>query len=150
MTSRHWLPKWLTRDSRRSATPSHRKPRPRLCLEALEDRVVPSAMVLFSTGSETVNESAGKFSIPVTLTGAPTLLTSTFASGFSAPGNIAFAPNGNFYVPNYNAGTVSEVTPNGAVSTFASGFSHPDAVAFDAAGNLYVVNFTTFTGTTAT
>src|SRR5439155_101531 len=37
-------------------------------------------------------------------------------------------------------GTVSKVTPAGALSTFASGLNGPDGLAFDAAGNLYVAN----------
>ena len=43
--------------------------------------------VSFSTGSEAVNESAGTFSIPVTLSGRPTgsPTVSTFASGFNSP-----------------------------------------------------------------
>ena len=41
----------------------------RASFEALEDRVLLST-VSFSTGGETVNESAGTFSIPVTLSGA--------------------------------------------------------------------------------
>lgn len=51
--------------------------RRRLWLEEMEPRLAP-ATVQFSTASETINEAAGAFSIPVALTGAqPTV--STFA-----------------------------------------------------------------------
>ncbi len=108
-------------------------------LEALEDRCMLSS-VSFSTGSETVNETAGTFSIPVMLSGAPTV--STFASGFNAPDGLAFDAAGNLYVANY-AGTnaVSKVTPTGVVSTFAPRFPGPNALAFDATGNLYVADY---------
>jgi len=43
-------------------------------------------------------------------------------------------------VANEFGGTISEVTPGGAVSTFASGFNGPFGLAFDAAGNLFVAN----------
>jgi hypothetical protein len=107
-------------------------------LEELEDRLVLSS-VSFSAGSETVNASAGTFSVAVTLSGSPT--ASTFASGFNAPEGLAFDAAGNLYVANYGNGTVSEVTPAGQASRFASGFSSPDGLAFDAAGNLYVDNW---------
>ncbi len=180
--------------------------------------ITEPAAVQFSTGSETVNASAGTFSIPVTISGTPTV--STFASGFNGPvglavrrrrqplrrqrqqrhgergdargsgqhvrlrvrrsrcpglrrrrqplrrqrrrqhgergdargdgqhlrlrarrsRGLAFDAAGNLYVANGANGTVSEVTPAGAVSTFASGFVAPVGLAFDAAGNLYVAN----------
>ncbi len=83
--------------------------------------------VQFTTGAETVNESAGTFSIPVTLTGAPTPIVTTFASGFNGPVEEAFDAAGNLYVTSESAGTVSKVTPAGVVSAFASGFSSPRA-----------------------
>jgi hypothetical protein len=67
-------------------------------------------------------------------------LTYTFASGFNFPAGEAFDADGNLYVANVGAGTVSEVTPAKVVSTFASGFNAPEGLAFDAAGNLYVAN----------
>jgi len=47
----------------------------------------------------------------------------------------------NLFMSDEAAGTISEVTPGGAVSTFASGFSAPFGLAFDTAGNLFVANF---------
>jgi hypothetical protein len=96
--------------------------------------------VQFTTGAETVNESAGTFSIPVTLTGAPTPVVSAFASGFNDPVGLAFDAAGNLYVVNDLGGAVNKVTPAGVVSAFASGFNGPADLAFDAAGNLYVAN----------
>ena len=107
-------------------------------LEALEDRLVLSS-VSFSTGSETVNASAGTFSVPVTLSGSRTPTVSTFASGFDSAAGMAFDSAGNLYVANFAGDTVSKVTPTGVVSTFATGFNRPSALAFDA-GNLYVAN----------
>jgi sugar lactone lactonase YvrE len=119
--------------SRRSAT-----------FEALEDRSLLSS-VGFSTASETVNASAGTFSIPVTLSGTRTQTVSTFASGFDFPLGLAFDSAGNLYVSNQDNGTVNKVTPAGTVSTFATGFVASDGLAFDASGNLFVANFDTNT-----
>ena len=121
-------------------------PRPRRCgpsrgfrLELLEDRWVP-ASVQFNTASETIDESAGTFSIPVTLTGSASQLTvSTFANGFSQPEGFATDSSGNLYVANYDNDSVSKITPAGVVSGFAA-ISDPEGMAFDSAGNLYVAS----------
>jgi sugar lactone lactonase YvrE len=138
-----WLRRIFDKKDRSNAPPRRcaaRRHRVVLRLEELESRLVPSAMVQFSTGAETVNASAGTFSIPVTLTGAPAPTITTFASGFNFPAATAFDAAGNLYVANNGAGTVSKVTPAGTVSTFASGLNGPAGLAFDAAGNLYVSN----------
>jgi sugar lactone lactonase YvrE len=119
--------------------------RRRLWLEELEPRLAP-ATVQFSAPSETVNETAGTFSIPVTLTGAPQPTVTTFASGFTKPLGLAFDAAGNLYVANYGltngqTNPVDQVTPAGVVTTFAPGFSTPFGLAFDASGNLYVANY---------
>ncbi len=97
------------------------------------------AAVQFSAGSETVNESAGTFSIPVTVSGA--LSGSVFAtgSGVNDPYGLAADAAGNVYVADAADGLVSEVTPGGKVSTFASGFNLPWGMAVDA-GVLYVAD----------
>src|ERR1035437_910880 len=53
------------------------------------------AGVQFSTASETINASAGAFSIPVTLTGTPSTTVTTFASGFNGLVGLAFDAAGN-------------------------------------------------------
>jgi hypothetical protein len=93
----------------------------------------------FSAGSETVNQSTGTFSIPVTISGAPPVV-STFVSGLSGPAGEAFDASGNLYIANSINNTVSKVTPAGVVSTFASGFNNPNGLVFDSSGNLYVSN----------
>jgi sugar lactone lactonase YvrE len=102
--------------------------------------------VQFSIGSETVNVSAGTFSIPVTVTGTPTV--TTFASGFEGPEGLAFDA-GNLFtsISNSGNGAVKEVTSAGVVSAsdFASGLDDPSDLAFDSAGNLYVANVGTNT-----
>ncbi len=98
------------------------------------------AGVQFGTGSETVNERAGTFSIPVTHFGTVAQTISTFASGFKNSVGLAFDSAGNLYVGDTGNNTVAKVTPAGVVSTFATGFDGPFALAFDAAGNLYVAN----------
>jgi sugar lactone lactonase YvrE len=77
--------------------------------------------------------------------GTPTL--STFAgNGIREPTGLAFDAAGNLYVANEYNGTISEVTPAGAVSTFvSSGLGVPGSLAFDAAGNLYVANYSNST-----
>ena len=110
--------------------------------DVLEDRFLLSSTVNFDSASESVNESTGTFSIPVTVSGTPAGTPTVFpyASGFDGPNALAFDAAGNLYVANSNDGTVDNVTPTGKVSLFASGFSQPDGLAFDAAGNLYVAN----------
>ncbi len=99
--------------------------------------------VQFSTGSETVNEATGTFSIPVTLSSPPSAppVVSPFASGLNDPYAVAFDAAGNLYVANYQNGSVSEVPPGGGLAkTFAAGFDNPTGLAFDSAGNLYVAD----------
>ncbi|OWK39899.1 IPT/TIG domain-containing protein [Fimbriiglobus ruber] len=119
-------------DRRRSTVPVS------LGVLELDSRIVPAATVQFNTGSETVAATAGTFSIPVTLSGAPSPTVTTFASGFTGPEGVAFDAAGNLYVADTFADTVDKVTPGGVVSTFASGITAPEALAFNAAGNLYV------------
>src|SRR5580704_5060119 len=68
-------------------------------VEALEARLVLSS-VSFGVGGETVDEAAGTFSIPVTLSGAPTPSATTFASGLSEPHALAFDSSGDLFVAN--------------------------------------------------
>ena len=97
------------------------------------------AKVQFSTGSETINESAGTFSIPVTISGTP--IVSTLQSGFDDPFGLAVDADGYLYVANTDDNTVSKVTSEGIVTTFvSSGLSAPFGLAFDTAGNLYIAN----------
>ncbi len=99
--------------------------------------------VQFSTGSETENESAGTFSIPVTISDTPAIV-STFASGFNPIDALAFDSAGNLYVATGALpGAVSEATPAGVVdpNPFATGLIDPNALAFDSAGNLFVSNY---------
>jgi hypothetical protein len=105
----------------------------------LESRLIPSSTTLqFSVGSETVNETAGTFSIPVTLTGAlPPPTTTTFATFTSSIFQLAFDPAGNLFVASISA--VKEVTPAGVVSTLASGFTGAQGLAFHA-GNVYITD----------
>ncbi|OWK36655.1 hypothetical protein FRUB_09218 [Fimbriiglobus ruber] len=102
----------------------------------LEDRCTPAASVQFSAASESVNNSAGSFSIPVTVTTTPTTFTTgTYNSA------VAVDSAGNAYVADDEIeGTVDKVTPDGTISTFASGFNGPVALAFDPADNLFVLN----------
>jgi hypothetical protein len=93
----------------------------------------------FSAASETVNATAGTFSIPVTVSSTVTPTVSTFASGFNDPNGLAFDAAGNLYVANTQTSILSKVTQAGVVSTFASG-DDPEGLAFGAAGNLYVAN----------
>ncbi|HEV8058761.1 MAG TPA: DUF4214 domain-containing protein, partial [Gemmataceae bacterium] len=136
--SLRWLFSWNRRSIPTMA--KRRQLRTRLDLEHLEKRVTPT--VQFSVGTETVDESAGTFSVPVAFVGAPIgpPTVSTFAPGFLAPSGLAFDANGNLYVADASTSTVSKVTPDGTVSTFASGFKKPFGLVFDAAGNLYVAN----------
>ena len=117
-------------------------------LEELEPRLAP-ATVQFSAASETINEAAGTFSIPVTLTGSPQATVSPFASStlFSSQGPDALTidADGNLYAADPGGSTaVFKITPAGVVSPFASSslFSSqgPDALTIDADGNLYAAD----------
>ncbi len=98
------LPFWFSslRHSRRRLTRAgarrnrSRAVHRRTSFEALEDRCLLSS-VSFGTGSETVSESAGKFSIPVTLSSPPdgTPTVSAFASGLGGEKNPPFDATGN-------------------------------------------------------
>jgi hypothetical protein len=113
----------------------------RASFDALEGRALLST-VSFGTDGESVNDSAGTVSIPVTITGTPTVAptVSTIASGVNGPFGLAVDAAGNVFVANTGDNQVDEVTPAGAISTFASGFDDPAGLAFDSAGNLYVAN----------
>src|SRR5262249_20688594 len=88
--------------------------------------VNPAPTVQFSAASETVNETAGTFSITVNLSAPVAQTFSTFfGSGLNSPRGLAFDASGNLYVANSLDGTVSKVTPAGVLSTFASGLSSP-------------------------
>jgi hypothetical protein len=76
----------------------------RASFEALEDRLVLST-ASFAGDGESVNESNGGFSIPVSLSSPPsgTPIVSTFASGTTGPESIAFDDAGNLYVGRHRA-----------------------------------------------
>ena len=98
------------------------------------------------------NLTAGKGSV-VRVNLASGIVT-TVASGFKLPNGLAADEQGNLFVTDLLAGTVSKVTPNGAVSVFASGpflapsllpqiglTLGPNDLAFDRKGTaLYVTN----------
>ena len=80
----------------------------------------------------------------------------TFATGFSEPEAMVFGPDGDLYVADRQAETVSRVATDGTVTTIAgeagvsgtndgaSGVAHFDAprgIACDPAGNLYVTDY---------
>jgi len=61
-------------------------------------------------------------------------------SGFTAPSGIARDADGNTYVVDSAAGTVSKVAPNGTTTVIGTGFSNPLGVAVDANKNVYVAD----------
>ncbi len=147
MTLASWFSSIRRTQSRLSQTGSRRNRsrafHRRATFEALEDRRLLSATVSFATDSETVEQSAGAFSIPVTVSGVPssTPKLSSFATGLNSPFGVAFDAAGNLYVANFQGGTVSKVpAAGGEATTYATGLNDPSALAFDSAGNLYVAN----------
>ena len=112
----------------------------RVSFEALEDRRLLST-VSFTGDSEITDESAGSFSIPVTLSDN----VSTIGFDWAGPIGLASDSAGNLYVyQSDDAGTVSKVTPEGVISKFAAGFQplgeRAGDLAFGPNGNLYVAN----------
>ena len=72
---------------------------------------------------------------------ATTYTVTSFATVGKEPLYIAFDSSGNLYSTNYDANSVSEVSPAGVVlTTFITGFNVPRPLAFDSSGNLYVGN----------
>jgi DNA-binding beta-propeller fold protein YncE len=66
---------------------------------------------------------------------------STFASGLSGPGGLAFDSAGNLFVADaFTSGVIYKFTPDGMRSTFALGLDYPGGLTFDSAGNLFVAN----------
>ncbi|OWK35895.1 hypothetical protein [Fimbriiglobus ruber] len=78
----------------------------------------------FESGSESVDATAGTFSIPVTLAGV-TSDPSTFAAGFVGSVDVAFDAAGNLFVANKFGDTVSEVTPAGSSAPSPPGSRRP-------------------------
>lgn len=58
------------------------------------------------------------------------MVTPFVTAGLDIPVGMAFDVGGTLYVGNEGAGTVSRITPTGAVSTFATGIAVPQDVAF--------------------
>jgi sugar lactone lactonase YvrE len=59
---------------------------------------------------------------------------------FSNPTGVAYGPDGNVYVADFDNGKLRVVTPDGTTSTLVAqtGFRRPFGLAFDAAGTLWV------------
>ncbi len=110
---------------------SHRKVRrTRLCLEALEDRLVPSATM--SIASANMNEigNVGAF-------------VAQGSGGLSSPRDLVQGPDGNVYVASSGTNSVMRYTPTGQllgtfVAAGSGGLSSPFGLAFGPDGNLYV------------
>ena len=68
-------------------------------------------------------------------------MATVFASGLNFPFDVLPDSSGNVYTANLADGTISKVSPVGAVSQFGSGFGQPLALDFDASGNLFIASF---------
>ena len=107
--------------------------------EPMEGRQLMSASVQFTAGAETVNATAGTFSIPVTETGTPAPAASDYATGINNPGGVAVDAAGNVYTNETGTGNVLKLAADGTKTTFATGStSGLQGLTFDASGNLYV------------
>lgn len=96
-----------------------------------------SISVTGGTAPYTITVPASSFSFDATS-------LNTFASLAGNLQFLAFDPSGNLYVSNSSAGTISKITPAGAVSTFipaSDGLVNPNGIAFDSSGNMYVADF---------
>ncbi len=71
----------------------------------------------------------------------PNGVRSIFASGLSAPLNMAFDKSGNLFVADEGTGALYKFTPAGVRTTFALGLPVPVGVAFDSAGNVFASEF---------
>ena len=113
----------------------------RAIVDALESRPLLSATVQFASAAQTVNPSAGTFSIPVTATGTVAPNVSTFVdSNVGYTSGVVVDSSGNLYVSDTTNQLVHRVTPAGSVSNFAAGVGNATGLAMDSSGNLYVAD----------
>jgi sugar lactone lactonase YvrE len=85
---------------------------------------LPQVGQLVFTDDETLVAVAGNLATgkgSVVKVNVETGKITTFASGFKLPNGIVVDEHGDFFVTDLLAGSVTKITPNGAVSTFASG-----------------------------
>ncbi|HYK47370.1 MAG TPA: hypothetical protein VEV83_19470, partial [Parafilimonas sp.] len=64
----------------------------------------------------------------------------TFASGLDQPSDIKWDGKENFYVSEYEKGTIKKINMKGQLSVFVSGLKKPFGLALDNDGNLYVAS----------
>lgn len=70
----------------------------------------------------------------------PGKVESTYVSGLSSIGGIAFDNSGDLFVANGGAsGQITEITPAKVQITYATGLVDPDGLAFNSAGDLFVL-----------
>ncbi|GHV07288.1 hypothetical protein AGMMS50229_13800 [Campylobacterota bacterium] len=71
---------------------------------------------------------------------AELVLTKTH-TGFHSPTGIAVDREGNLYVSNWSAGSVTQVDTKGDHTIFADNMGSPAGLAFDNDGNLYIADY---------
>jgi DNA-binding beta-propeller fold protein YncE len=112
---------------------SHRKARrQQLCLEALEDRAVPSVTV--SVANASLNEI-----------GDVSPFIASGSGGLSSPKDLTLGPNGTLYVANGDGSILRYNASTGAIiGTFVAagsgGLNNPYGLTFGPDGNLYVAS----------
>jgi sugar lactone lactonase YvrE len=115
---------------------SHRKTRrQRLCLEALEDRLVLSPTISVANASMNEIGNVSPFIAPG-------------SGGLSGPRDLVQGPDGNTYVASLGTNSVIRYSPSGQlIGTFVTagsgGLSSPYGLAFGPDGNLYVSSIVT-------
>ena len=77
-------------------------------------------------------------------------IDSTYSSGLSAPGGLAFNNQGDLFVANSGSNSVLEFSVNNNAITQINSFTNsslsgPNDIAFDSKGNMYVTNYSTGT-----
>lgn len=95
----------------------------------------PQGLAIDAAGAIYLADAPNNVVYKLTAQGSKTVFASV-----DSPSMLAFGPDGQLYVSQYNRGSVVRISPTGVVSPFSTGYTNTQGLAFDGAGQLFVVN----------